>query len=74
MQPVIARTAAQGVAISGGVDMVISISADQSIDPAVTAKDVCTVTAVLDFGKLIAYGPTHEVLADEVVKTAYLGR
>lgn len=37
-------------------------------------RDVCTVTAVLDFGKLIAFGPTHDVLADEVVKTAYLGR
>lgn len=37
-------------------------------------RDVCTTTAVLDFGKLIAFGPTETVLADEVVKTAYLGR
>lgn len=37
-------------------------------------RDVCASTAVLDFGKLIAFGPTDEVLADEVVKTAYLGR
>lgn len=36
-------------------------------------RDVCTSTAVLDFGKLIAYGPTGEVLEDEVVKAAYLG-
>lgn len=37
-------------------------------------RDVCSVTAVLDFGKLIAYGPTDQVLADAVVKAAYLGR
>lgn len=37
-------------------------------------RDVCASTAVLDFGKLIAFGQTDEVLADEVVKTAYLGR
>lgn len=37
-------------------------------------RDVCQSTAVLDFGKLIAFGPTHEVLQDEAVKTAYLGR
>jgi branched-chain amino acid transport system ATP-binding protein len=33
----------------------------------------CEVTAVLDFGKLIAAGPTSEVLRDEHVKRAYLG-
>ena len=33
----------------------------------------CEVTAVLDFGKLIASGPTAEVLRDEHVKRAYLG-
>ena len=37
-------------------------------------RDVCRATAVLDFGKLIAFGPTREVLQDEAVKTAYLGR
>lgn len=37
-------------------------------------RDVCASTAVLDFGKLIAFGETEDVLADEVVKTAYLGR
>jgi ABC-type branched-subunit amino acid transport system ATPase component len=31
------------------------------------------VTAVLDFGKLIASGPTDEVLRDEQVMRAYLG-
>jgi branched-chain amino acid transport system ATP-binding protein len=33
----------------------------------------CTTTAVLDFGKLIAYGPTAEVLRQEQVIKAYLG-
>jgi ABC-type branched-subunit amino acid transport system ATPase component len=33
----------------------------------------CEVTAVLDFGKLIAAGPTQEVLRNEDVMRAYLG-
>jgi branched-chain amino acid transport system ATP-binding protein len=33
----------------------------------------CDTTAVLDFGKLIASGPTAEVLRDENVVRAYLG-
>ena len=34
---------------------------------------VCEMTAVLDFGKLIASGPTAQVLRDEHVMRAYLG-
>jgi branched-chain amino acid transport system ATP-binding protein len=34
---------------------------------------VCTTAAVLDFGKLIASGPTASVLRDEHVMRAYLG-
>jgi ABC-type branched-subunit amino acid transport system ATPase component len=34
---------------------------------------VCDTTAVLDFGKLIASGPTAQVLRDEHVMRAYLG-
>jgi branched-chain amino acid transport system ATP-binding protein len=34
----------------------------------------CGTTAVLDFGKLLAAGPTAEVLRDERVVAAYLGR
>jgi branched-chain amino acid transport system ATP-binding protein len=34
---------------------------------------VCETTAVLDFGKLIASGPTAQVLRDEHVMHAYLG-
>jgi branched-chain amino acid transport system ATP-binding protein len=34
---------------------------------------VCSTTAVLDFGRVIALGATAEVLADEHVKRAYLG-
>ena len=37
-------------------------------------RDVCKSTAVMDFGKLIAFGATETVLQDEVVKAAYLGR
>jgi ABC-type branched-subunit amino acid transport system ATPase component len=33
----------------------------------------CETTAVLDFGKLIASGPTAQVLRDEHVINAYLG-
>ncbi len=34
---------------------------------------VCENTAVLDFGRLIAYGPTRQCLDDPRVKEAYLG-
>jgi len=34
---------------------------------------ICAETLVLDFGKAIAFGPTSDVLADPVVKAAYLG-
>jgi branched-chain amino acid transport system ATP-binding protein len=34
---------------------------------------VCSTTAVLDFGRLIALGPTGGVLADDKVRRAYLG-
>jgi ABC-type branched-subunit amino acid transport system ATPase component len=34
---------------------------------------VCATTAVLDFGRLIASGPTAQVLRDEHVMRAYLG-
>lgn len=37
-------------------------------------KSLCSHTAVLDFGKLIAYGPTATVFNNDKVKTAYLGR
>lgn len=47
------------------------IMVDHDVD---LVRDVCQATAVLDFGKLIAFGPTDEVLQDEAVKTAYLGR
>lgn len=34
---------------------------------------VCVETMVLDFGKLLAFGPTRVVLDDPVVRLAYLG-
>jgi branched-chain amino acid transport system ATP-binding protein len=48
--------------------LVILVDHDMSL-----VSGCCEVTAVLDFGKLIAAGPTAEVLRDEQVKLAYLG-
>ena len=48
--------------------LVILVDHDMSLVSA-----CCQVTAVLDFGKLIAAGPTAEVLRDERVVAAYLG-
>jgi ABC-type branched-subunit amino acid transport system ATPase component len=48
--------------------MVILVDHDMSLVSA-----CCEVTAVLDFGKLIASGPTEQVLRDENVTRAYLG-
>ena len=39
----------------------------------VLVNAVCETTAVLDFGRLIASGPTAQVLRDEHVMRAYLG-
>jgi branched-chain amino acid transport system ATP-binding protein len=50
----------------GGI--VILVDHDMSLVSA-----CCGVTAVLDFGELIASGPTAEVLRDEKVNRAYLG-
>jgi branched-chain amino acid transport system permease protein len=36
-------------------------------------RAACTSVTVLDFGKVIASGPTAKVLDLAVVKTAYLG-
>jgi branched-chain amino acid transport system ATP-binding protein len=48
--------------------LVILVDHDMSLVSA-----CCDVTAVLDFGRLIASGPTAEVLRDEQVMRAYLG-
>jgi ABC-type branched-subunit amino acid transport system ATPase component len=48
--------------------LVILVDHDMSLVSA-----CCGITAVLDFGKLIASGPTREVLRDESVMRAYLG-
>ena len=48
--------------------MVILVDHDMSL-----VSSCCERTAVLDFGRLIAAGPTAEVLRDERVVRAYLG-
>ena len=48
--------------------LVILVDHDMSLVSA-----CCQTTAVLDFGRLIASGPTAEVLRNEHVKRAYLG-
>ena len=48
--------------------LVILVDHDMSLVSA-----CCETTAVLDFGKLIASGPTAEVLRDVHVMRAYLG-
>ena len=48
--------------------LVILVDHDMSLVSA-----CCQTTSVLDFGKLIATGPTAEVLRDERVMKAYLG-
>ena len=48
--------------------MVILVDHDMSL-----VSSCCDVTAVLDFGKMIASGTTAEVLRDERVIRAYLG-
>jgi ABC-type branched-subunit amino acid transport system ATPase component len=47
---------------------VILVDHDMSL-----VSSCCTTTAVLDFGRLIASGPTADVLRDEHVRRAYLG-
>ena len=49
--------------------LVILVDHDMSL-----VSSCCSVTSVLDFGKLIASGKTAEVLRDENVVRAYLGR
>ena len=36
-------------------------------------SDICIETMVLDFGKLLAFGPTRQTLDDPSVRLAYLG-
>ena len=35
--------------------------------------DLCDQTLVLDFGQVLAFGPTRSVLDDAAVRRAYLG-
>ena len=48
--------------------LVILVDHDMSL-----VSDCCQTTAVVDFGKLIASGPTPEILRNEHVMRAYLG-
>jgi ABC-type branched-subunit amino acid transport system ATPase component len=48
--------------------LVILVDHDMSL-----VSSCCATTAVIDFGKLIASGPTPEILRNEHVMRAYLG-
>jgi ABC-type branched-subunit amino acid transport system ATPase component len=48
--------------------LVVLVDHDMSL-----VRACCETTAVLDFGRLIAAGPTEDVLNDELVMRAYLG-
>jgi branched-chain amino acid transport system ATP-binding protein len=48
--------------------LVILVDHDMSL-----VQACCATTAVLDFGRLIASGPTDQVLRDDQVRRAYLG-
>ena len=48
--------------------LVILVDHDMSLVSA-----CCQTTAVIDFGRLIASGPTAEILRNEQVMRAYLG-
>ncbi len=51
-------------------DGTVVVLVDHDMD---LVQTVCRELAVLDFGRLIAHGPTADVLADPVVARAYLG-
>jgi branched-chain amino acid transport system ATP-binding protein len=51
-------------------DGTVVVLVDHDMD---LVQTVCSELAVLDFGRLIAQGPTADVLADPVVARAYLG-
>jgi branched-chain amino acid transport system ATP-binding protein len=51
-------------------DGTVVVLVDHDMD---LVQTVCSELAVLDFGRLIAHGPTADVLADPVVARAYLG-
>jgi ABC-type branched-subunit amino acid transport system ATPase component len=48
--------------------MIVLIDHDMSL-----VRAACEVVAVLDFGRLVAVGPTGQVLEDRRVRAAYLG-
>ena len=58
-------------------DLITELAEDASVVVVEHRMDlmmsVCQAIAVLDFGKLIAFGPPQQVQADPAVTTAYLG-
>ena len=75
-EPAAGLTDEEGAALK---DMVLRIPEETGAQVLVIDHDVdliramCSETMVLDYGKLLALGPTAEVLADESVRRAYLG-
>ena len=55
-------------AVHAGGPGILLVEHDMSL-----VRTVCEYTYVLEFGRLIAHGPTDEILASSAVRSAYLG-
>ena len=75
-EPAAGLTDEEGAALRG---LILRIPHEHGAQVVVIDHDVelirsmCSETLVLDYGRMLALGPTHEVLASQDVRRAYLG-